>query len=185
MSTPAESFDKTLFLFVRHGAADSSEWNQKIYQGYGTNLVPLSAEGVRQVEAAAADPRLAGADLILSSPFTRALQSAAILSRALDAPIAVETDLHEWVANKHYIYADDKEAEAAYIEYVTSGGCYPPGEEREWEDAETIRRRVLGVLRKYTGRKKVLIAAHGMLIHALTGTYPENGGIVEFGLPEE
>ena len=92
-----------MFYFVRHGQTDYSERNAKIYQGFGVNLAPLTEEGVRQIEETARDPRLKGADLILSSPYTRALQTAAILSKALMAPIAVETGLHEWLANKHYV----------------------------------------------------------------------------------
>ena len=81
--------------FIRHGQTDYSLKDQKIYQGFGVNLAPLSEEGVRQIEETAKDPRLQGAELILTSPYTRAIQTAAILSRRLDLPIAVETDLHE------------------------------------------------------------------------------------------
>ena len=39
------------------------------------NLAPLSEEGVRQIEETAKDPRLQGAELILTSPYTRAVQT--------------------------------------------------------------------------------------------------------------
>lgn len=84
-----------MFYFIRHGSTDYSERNTKIYQDFGVNLAPLSPEGVQQIKASAKDSRLQGADIILSSPYTRALQTAAILSRELCADIIVETDLHE------------------------------------------------------------------------------------------
>lgn len=31
-----------MFYFVRHGKADYSERDRKIYQGFGVNLAPLS-----------------------------------------------------------------------------------------------------------------------------------------------
>ena len=65
-----------MFYLVRHGKTDYSERNTKIYQGFGVNLSKLSEKGVRQVKETALDDRLKGTDLILSSPYTRALQTA-------------------------------------------------------------------------------------------------------------
>jgi len=63
----------------------------------------------------------------LTSSYTRALQTAAILSREQDLPIRVETDLHEWVANKNYTYETDERAEEAYQAFMEQNGeiiCY-------------------------------------------------------------
>lgn len=170
-----------MFYFVKHGKTDYSERNQKIYQGFGVNLAPLSELGIQQTIEASKDERLQGADIILSSPYTRALQTAAILSRELNVPIIVETDLHEWLANKNYIYDDDETAEKAYLEFEALNGKYPSGDERTWEDAETIKNRVVNVLKKYSKFNKVVIACHGMMIQATTGVdLPKNGQIVEF-----
>ena len=89
-----------MFYLIRHGTADYTEKDTKIYQGFGNHLAPLSAKGIQEIETTAADPQLAQARLILSSPYTRALQSAAILSRRLQIPIQIETDLHEWLVAK-------------------------------------------------------------------------------------
>ena len=48
-----------------------------------------------QAEAAARDPRLKNAEFIVSSPYTRALQTAQIISRETGLPVAVDLDLHE------------------------------------------------------------------------------------------
>ncbi|HIV18055.1 MAG TPA: histidine phosphatase family protein [Candidatus Merdivicinus intestinigallinarum] len=175
-----------MFYFVRHGKTDYSARNTKIYQGFGVNLSPLSETGIRQIRETAKDPRLKGADLILSSPYTRALQTAAILSKELGAEIAVETDLHEWLANRNYIYEDDETAENAYREYEENLGNYPAGTEKDWESAEMIRERVLRVLKKYAHHDKVIVACHGMMIQAVTKKHhPAQGEIMEFRFPEE
>lgn len=96
------------FYLVRHGKTDYSERNKKIYQGFGVNLSPLSVEGVKEIENTSKDKRLLEASIILSSPYTRAVQTAAILSKELQIDIVIETDLHEWMANKNYIYEDDE-----------------------------------------------------------------------------
>ena len=129
-----------MFYLVRHGQTDYSMKNSRIYQGFGVNLAPLSQTGVRQIEETAKDVRLKGTQIILSSPYTRALQTAAILSKELGAPIVVETDLHEWLADKKYTYLDDKTAEKNYQEYTEMNGCYPEAMERSWESAEMMRK---------------------------------------------
>lgn len=173
-----------MFYFVRHGKTDYSERNTKIYQGFGVQLSPLSELGIRQIKETAKDERLQGADLILSSPYTRAVQTAAILSKELGADIAIETDLHEWLANKNYLYDEDEIAENSFREYQENHGIYPPDEEKIWEDAATIKARILRVLEKYKHYNKVIIACHGLMIQATTGSdLPRNGEIVEFTLP--
>lgn len=172
-----------MFYFVRHGKTDYSNRNRKIYQGFGVNLSPLSEEGIFQIKVRAKDERLADANIILSSPYTRALQTASILSKELCVDVVVETDLHEWLANKNYIYENDENAERCYFEYENHHGVYPQGEDRIWESSETIRTRALTVLNKYRDYDKVIVACHGMLIQAVTGgKHPDNGEIVEFKL---
>ncbi len=172
-----------MFYFVKHGRTDYSQRNTKIYQGFGVNLSPLSAEGIREIQKTAKDPRLQNADLILTSPYTRALQTAAILSKELGAEIIVETDLHEWLANKNYIYEEDAAAAIAYREYIEHGGSYPLGAEPSWESAQMMRTRVLPVLEKYKQYQKVIVACHGMMIQAVTEKHlPSNGEIMAFEL---
>ena len=172
-----------MFYLIRHGRTDYSLQNTRIYQGYDVNLSPLSAEGIKEIEVASSDIRLRDADLILSSPYTRALQTAAILSKNLGIDIAVETDLHEWIANKDYVYEDDETAVHAYREYTENSGEYPKNTKLNWETASDIRARVIPVLQKYKHLDKVVVACHGTLIQAITGGHlPKNGEIVEFDL---
>ncbi len=168
---------------VRHGKTDYSEKNTKIYQGFGVKLSPLSAKGVKQIQETAKDRRLKKARLIVSSPYTRALQTAAILSKELDLEIAVETDLHEWTADKRYQYVPDDEVEARYQEFEERGGQYPEGEERDWEDCQTLRCRALAALERYRGQGPLIVTCHGLLIQALSGGYrAKNGEIVRVSM---
>lgn len=169
------------FYFIRHGEPDNSEKNTKIYQGFGVNFAPLTRLGIAQIKEASKDPRLADADLIICSPYTRALQTAAVLSKELGTDILVETDLHEWVANKNYVYEDNDTAEISYRDFIENEGIYPGGEERIWESVASMRARVSRVLEKYKKYHKVIVACHGMLIQAATGgAHPAHGEIVKY-----
>ena len=169
-----------IFYLIRHGKTDYSERNKKVYRGFGVNLSPLNAKGVEEIKTTSKDKRLCGASIILSSPYTRAFHTAAILSKELQIDIIIETNLHEWMANKNYVYEDDEIAEKNYHEFVEYNGVYPPNKELEWEDMLTIRKRALSVLDKYKQYPSVIVACHGMLIQSLcNGYHPQNGEIVE------
>ena len=64
-------------FFVRHGHPDYTEPKALGYPGFGNDLAPLDALGRSQAEQTARDPRLKQGQLIVASPFTRALQTAA------------------------------------------------------------------------------------------------------------
>lgn len=174
-----------MFCFVRHGVADDTEMGSKFYRGIDMYLCKLSSDGIAQIESAANDERLQGADIIICSPYTRAVHSAAILSKSLGVPIAVETDLHEWCADKSFAQISDEESLAALKEFFACRGEYPAGEERAWETVSDIRSRVLAVLRRYSSYRRVIVIGHGIVILALTGEELPNGGVTEFELNEE
>lgn len=69
----------TLYL-VRHGQPDYSGLQERGMFGFGRDLAPLSPLGIQQAEKSAKDPRLKQAERIVSSPYTRALQTAQIIS---------------------------------------------------------------------------------------------------------
>lgn len=173
-----------MFYFVRHGETDYSQKNTKIYQGFGVQLSGLTKKGIAQIRESAADGRLFNADIILCSPYTRAVQTAAILSKKLGTDIAIETDLHEWLANRNYIYENDETADAAYEEYIKNHGEYT-SDAQMWEDMPSVKKRVIRVLKKYACYKKVIVSCHGMMIQAVTGSvHPKCGEIIEFELPD-
>src|SRR5437660_3829049 len=114
-----------VLYLVRHGETDWDLVNQRHLIGAANDRAPLTAVGVRQTLAAADDLRRMGIGLVLTSPMTRALQSAALLSRALNVPLAVEFDLHEWVPDLTYTWDNAATAVALYEEMKRTGGEWP------------------------------------------------------------
>ncbi|MBQ8641072.1 MAG: histidine phosphatase family protein [Clostridia bacterium] len=170
-----------VFCFVRHGKTDYSARNTKVYQGFGVQLSPMTEQGEAEIRRAAEDSVLQGAALILTSPYTRAVQTAAVLAEKIQVPVRIETDLHEWLAHKGYRYLPEETADAAFRAYMENDGMYPDGTEQDWEDREAIRRRVMRVLEKYREYDKVIVAGHGMMIQAVCGgEILPNGGIAVF-----
>jgi broad specificity phosphatase PhoE len=82
-------------LLIRHA---QSEWNLHFSRSRIDPGMPdpsLTAEGVRQAEAAVAELRRMGVRRLLTSPYRRAIETALILARALGLPLAVEPLVRE------------------------------------------------------------------------------------------
>lgn len=158
-------------IFLRHGEPDVSGVDQRGFIGQGRNFAPLSDLGVQQAETVSKDPRLRGAELIVSSPYTRALQTAAILSKNTGIPISVEIDLHEFIPDKTFQLKGEAENKALHQDFMLHHGEYPPGETRKWETIPEIIARTKPVLDKYTdlGYQKIIVAAHGGVIRRYVG----------------
>lgn len=172
----------TTFYFVRHGQMDTSMAGKKFYKGFSYNMMTLSEKGINQIKETAKDARLAKAQLIIASPFGRTLHSAAILSKELNLDMQIETDLHEWLADGiTYEFLSDEEASSAYRCLNKSAGHHPNGENCKWESAEQMKKRVMGVLKKYMEYDTVIVVCHGTLMqYVLDIEHPENGQIEEF-----
>ena len=172
-----------MFYLVRHGEPDYSETETKVYRGFGSHMCTLTEKGRSQIKNTAKDPRLQGADLIVSSPYGRALHTAAILSKELNVDLVVETDLHEWLANKNYVHEKFEIAAKNHREFTENNGIYPDGFDKDWESFEIMKNRAIRVLDKYKNRDKVIVVCHGMLMQALTGLpHPNHGEVFEYRL---
>ncbi|EQB86227.1 broad specificity phosphatase PhoE [Clostridium punense] len=156
------------FYLVRHGQPDYSPCDERGYIGHGKDLAPLSKEGIAQALATALDPRLKSADIILSSPYTRALQTAAIISQKTNIDITVEMDLHEWMPDLTFQYRVFEECLDLTKDFNNHKGIYPNGETRRWEDLNSLRSRVKKVADKYANCNKVIMVCHEMVIRTLT-----------------
>ena len=156
------------FYLVRHGEADYSQLMEKVFFGFGRDFAPLSKIGIEQVEKAAKEERLKTAQIIVSSPYTRALQTAAIIYRETGLKISVVTDLHEWIPDKTNQYKTSEEAFALANEFYGNKGVYPDGKQLKWEDLEEVRKRMQRVAEKYAGYEKVIFVGHSMAFEALT-----------------
>lgn len=172
-----------MFTLIRHGETDYQIAEDRRLRGAARDWVPLTERGVTQVESAVETLRGRTVDLILSSPMTRAVQTAAILSRRLSVDLKVEFDLHEWLPDLGFQYENAAEAIERGREAAALGGEWPAGESRPWEPYSRLRRRVEAVLRRYAGRGHVLVACHGTVIATLTGKQVGTAETVPYQLP--
>lgn len=157
-----------LFYLVRHGKPDYSHLMEHGFFGFGRAFAPLDEEGVRQAEETARDERLKSAALIVSSPYTRALQTAQIISKHTQLDVAVELDLHEWQPDLTNQFRTGEESVALAEEFMRCRGVYPEGRAMRWEALDSMRLRMKRVAQKYAVYDKVIIVGHGMAFRALT-----------------
>lgn len=172
----------SVFYFIRHGQMDVSMAGKKFYKGFAYNMLTLSEKGIRQIHEAASDSRLQNAERIITSPYGRALQSAAILSKDLNLELCVETDLHEWLADSvGYTFLPNDIAEESYKNLTENLGNHPRDVPCVWESAGQMKERVMKVLDRYRNDKAVIVVCHGTLMQYVLGIeHPENGQIEEF-----
>lgn len=160
---------RAVFLLIRHGSVDYNAYPGR-FRGHGIDLLPLTSLGIGEAEDLACHLEASGGiDAIVSSPMTRALHTAMIVSRRLDLAVDVELDLHEWVPDLSQQWSDGEVPLAAYRDLVDCGGEWPPGEERLWEPHSRVRDRVGRVLRAYADFEKVVVVCHSGVIEAMTG----------------
>ncbi len=170
-------------ILVRHGEARYDEVIKRKYPNQGYDLGKLSDLGVSQAENVSKDKRFLGAELIISSPYTRALQTAAIISRNTNIKLVVENDLHEWMpdldfSNKPFIGE-------AYYDYIKHRGIDTPEKIINWESYEILKKRTHNALKPYIAKyKKVIVVCHGIVITTFThfDDEVENCGIREVEL---
>ena len=156
-----------LFYLVRHGEPDYEAVSRLGFYGFGRSFAPLSSNGIKQIENTAKDIRLLDADLIVCSPYTRALQSAAIISKQIDKDVAVEPQLHEWIVDKTNSIKSTEDVTRNWYEFQKFKGVYPNGQECNWETLASLRERIRCVAEKYANYDKVIIVGHGMTFRTL------------------
>ena len=166
-----------LVYFVRHGETDYDVVASRGVRGWATSFAPLSNLGRLQIDVIARDYRLQEADAILCSSYARALESGALLSRALNKPLFVEYDLHEWLPQKDSL----GEIDAELIQRARNG-LDQRADDAPWERLEEVRERVLGVLERYRDRQRLVVVTHAVVIQSVVGTRRpiEHAEIVEF-----
>jgi broad specificity phosphatase PhoE len=161
-------------IFIRHGIPDYTPCWERGFIGHGKDLACLTEEGVAQAEAVSKNPLLSGGELIVSSPYTRALQTAAVISKNTRLNITVEIDLHEFLPDKTFQYKGKEESDRLHTDFLNCMGRYPAGETRKWETIAEIKRRVVAVMKKYMIHKKIIAVTHGGVIRRFTGTVEVN-----------
>lgn len=156
------------FYLIRHGKPDYSYVEEHGFIGHGNDLAPLQKEYICEVKKTAKDERLKDAEIILSSPYTRAMQTASIISKETGLDIIVEPDLMEWQPDLTYQYSGKDVLKEYYIDFLNNNGIYPEGEKRNWETLEGVRKRVMKVINKYKKRyDTIIVVAHAIVFRAI------------------
>lgn len=156
---------------MRHGKADYSYIKQDKNFYLRKNFAGLSNLGKKQAKNAAKDPRLLDSQLILSSPYTRALETAHIIADELKLPIEVEFNLREW---EHDVakQIDSKKFKKMIAEMVKHKGIHDKNCEYKWESLNDLGTRIFNTVKKYLNFNKVIIVTHAMVINQFL--YKEN-----------
>lgn len=149
----------TLTILLRHGDTRLSPEHR--FSGLCDE--PLSAEGARQVDAAARrlarGPRI---DAIVSSPLKRAAATAAIVAAELGIATTIdddlrETDFGEW---EGFTLAEiQRKSPHAVTAWQRDPGQAPPGGESFADTACRVNRACERILRRYRGGT-VLVVSH-------------------------
>ena len=161
---------------LRHGQADYQPIRSRGWPGATADLAPLSELGQRQAGQAARQARqLAGTGQIrlVSSPVTRALQTAGILAGHLGLSLTVEFDLREWLPDSTFSWHTHAEVRASVDDFERHDGEWPAGQQLRWEPLSQVQARAAAALARSAAgldQDAVLIAVcHEMVIRAITG----------------
>ena len=156
-------------IFIRHGEPNYTPCWERGFIGHGKDLASLTPTGIVQAEEVSQNPILNGSEIIISSPYTRALQTAAIISKNTQLNIAIEIDLHEFLPDKTFQYKGKEESDMLHKEFLHYRGTHPPDETRIWETIEEINNRTIGVMKKYLHYNKIIVVSHGGVTRRFTG----------------
>lgn len=162
----SEVNNMTQFILIRHGEPRYDEVVDKGIYGMAYNFGKLTTNGINQAKQVASDPKLGGAQIIISSPFTRSLQTAANIAAVLGLEVIVEHDLHEWLPDLNPNL--DIEGQKAFELYMKNNGLVDKEFGFNYETYEAIKKRVELVLIKYTTYEKVIVVSHGIAISSVT-----------------
>lgn len=158
----------TTFYLVRHGEPTYKPIDERKFVGHGRDLAPLTENGINLVRETTKDSRLKNCEIIVSSPYTRTMQTAAILSKELGIDLEVDVDLHEWIPDIiNFQHKTAQDSMNLYKDFELYNGIHPENEVKVWETSESMNRRISSVLYKYSKYRKVIVVCHNMLIKSI------------------
>lgn len=157
----------TSVYFIRHAQSDRSFHDERTR--------PLTAEGIADTEKITFALEGKGIAHILSSPYTRTLQTVEGLSRALDIEVEIDEGFRERNAGKWH---GDR-----FFDYI----------ERQWQDFDyriengeslrEVQERNIAALKKYLNKYRgqtFAVATHGTALSTIINYYFPEYGFEEF-----
>lgn len=154
---------------MRHGDTDWQQVDVRRWQGLLNDFAPLTEKGRQQAQEAADTLAASEVKLIVTSPMTRAVETASVVSAALNVPMRVALDLREWLPDDTMSWTTAEEVVAAYEDMIRHGGVRPEGHPLRWEPLPDVRTRAEAVVAALPGDLNVLVICHAVVIYALTG----------------
>ena len=161
-------------VFVRHGMPDYSLSDERKMSQLEKDYAPLHRGHIRELHAVAQEIQCKNAEIIISSPYTRALQTAEIINRKLGLEVFVEHDLREWRADLDGGYVDLQERDRRWYEYRASLKNNVEPNNVPYESWLVLRNRAENVLSRYKHHSKVIVVSHFNVFESLAG-YQEHG----------
>ncbi len=172
---------------IRHG---ETEWN-KVKRLQGQTDIPLAEEGIRLARETGKGMREEPIDLVISSPLTRAVQTAELLTEGRNIPILtddriIEISFGEW-EGQCILESDVLPSDFRRLFYEEPLNCMcPPG----GETFDEVRKRTGDFYRSLCENpeykdKNILISTHGAASRCLlTQFYEDKDDIWRGGVPK-
>lgn len=168
-------------FFMRHGQSTFNVVHD--YTGRDPQIpdAPLSELGERQVEAAALRFNKP-LDLIISSPFTRAIQTAHAMAAAQQTPIVIDP-----LVSEQRMYSCDIGSPVEKLQADWPALDFSKVQGGEWwqpfpEDRKDLTRRITAFRDEYGWREdagRLLVVSHWYFIQAISGAGLDNAEVVE------
>lgn len=154
----------TKFILLRHGATD--------YRGIDNyNFAHLSEKGILEIEKAAQNSVFGDSDILISSPLTRAIESAYIISNKYGLDVKIYDDLREWeptykkcIISKQEFINNYRIARNQWQEVLDNKEVIY---NLNFESFESVKERALNTLNNFLNYDKVIVVSHGLLINIL------------------
>ena len=164
-------------ILLRHGQSEFNLLFTQTRRDPGIVDPKLTPLGHAQAEAAAAALAGAGITRILVSPYTRALQTAAPVARALGVPVFVNPIVRERYAFACDVGSPRTELASAWPEHDFAGieEVWWPAIEEPGDDVLMRAALFRGEMAALTDWSNTLVVSHWGFILAMTGLRVQNG----------
>jgi broad specificity phosphatase PhoE len=164
----------TAIYLLRHGEASYDAVRERQWPGTMADLAPLSVRGAAQAAAAAGRLSVVGATRLVSSPFTRTMQTASAVACQAGLSVEVVFNLHEWIPDDSFSWRTHDEVRALLRDFDNCGGEWPDGQRKPWEPMSSVRHRASAALREAVAAMPdpdgaLIAVSHEMVIRSLTG----------------
>lgn len=156
-------------VFVRHAEPDYTLADEYKMNQVEKNFAPLTEAGRIAAANLQGHPAFEGAELIVASPYTRALQTASIINQSLKLDLEVEFNLREWLADKDGGYISIEERDRRWEEYRSKMPVVNP----PYEASPQLLNRACEVLNRYREYNKVIVVCHFNVIEVIIGEMEE------------